>query len=342
MTDKNRIISVLDKKKVDRKPCICPGGMMNMVTKELMNISNIYWPQAHTNSKLMAELAYSSYENGCFDNVGVPFCMTIEAENMGAKVNMGTDIFEPHVSEYAIKSVEEYEKLKKISNPLAGRAQVVFEAIKILKNINIDVPIIGNVTGPISTASSIVDANNFYIELKRKNDISHKYLEFVTNNLITYANAQVDAGVDIITIADPSATGEILGPNLFDEFGVKYINILIKGIRDHNSSIKIITHICGQMKAVFEKVAKIETDAFSFDSNVSIIEAHKNLPNKLLMGNISTYTLEFGTKEQVEKFTKNSLQLPLDIISPACGLGTKTPIENIKTILNTVKEASND
>lgn len=337
MTDKERLINVFERKEVDRKPCICPGGMMNMITKDIMSSSNIFWPKAHTNAEAMAKLAYSSYQNKCFDNVGVPFCMTIEAENMGAKVNMGTDIFEPHVSDYAIESVEEYEQLKDL-NPLEGRAQVVFEAIRILKNLDREVPIIGNVTGPISTASSVVDANNFYIELKKKNESSHRFLELVTNNLIKYANAQVDAGIDVITIADPSATGEILGPKLFEEFGVKYLNVLIKGIREHNNNVKIITHICGQMKSVFEKIAKIDTDVFSFDSNVSIVEAKNNLPAKLLMGNISTYTLEYGTVEQVKKMTINSIKLPIDIISPACGLGTKSPLENIQIVLQTVKD----
>ena len=37
-------------------------------------------------------------------------------------------------------------------------------------------------------------------------------MNFVTEQLIAFGRAQVEAGADVITIADPSGTGEILGP----------------------------------------------------------------------------------------------------------------------------------
>ena len=36
LTPKERLKTVLSGKKADRTPCICPGGMMNMITEELM------------------------------------------------------------------------------------------------------------------------------------------------------------------------------------------------------------------------------------------------------------------------------------------------------------------
>lgn len=42
ITPKERIIKVFNKEIVDRPPCICPGGMMNMITTELMDkVNNI-------------------------------------------------------------------------------------------------------------------------------------------------------------------------------------------------------------------------------------------------------------------------------------------------------------
>ena len=87
----------LNGERVDRPPCICPGGMMNMVTAELMERVGIYLPEAHTDARKMADLAKAVYEQGCFENCGVPFCMTIEAEEMGARVDLGSQIYEPHV-----------------------------------------------------------------------------------------------------------------------------------------------------------------------------------------------------------------------------------------------------
>lgn len=335
MNEKERIIKILKKEKTDRPCCICPGGMMNMVTTGLMKESSIYWPKAHTDAKLMADLALASYEKGYFENVGVPFCMTIEAEAMGATVSMGTECFEPHVTKYVIDSVVDYEKTKDL-DVNEGRAKVTIDAIKILKEKNLSVPIIGNITGPISTASSVADAVTFYTDLRKHKEEAHKFLDKVTNNLIKFAKAQIDAGADIITIADPSGTGEILGPKMFYEYVVKYINKIIDSIKKEN--LYIIVHICGQMSNVYEEVNKINADALSFDAIVSMAEAKKNLPDKVIMGNVSTYTLEFGTHDSVKNLTINSINSGADIISPACGLGTKSPVENIKTMVNTVKE----
>jgi len=93
LNEKERLAKALKNEKVDRPPCICPGGMMNMVTAELMDVAGITWPEAHLNPEMMANLAIASYENKCFENVGVPFCMTIEAEAMGSQVTMGSKIF---------------------------------------------------------------------------------------------------------------------------------------------------------------------------------------------------------------------------------------------------------
>lgn len=335
ITSKERIKKVFNKEKVDRPPCICPGGMMNMITTQLMDKANVFWPNAHLNGEKMAQLAIANYENGCFENYGVPFCMTIEAESLGAKVTLGTKEYEPHVTEYAIESVSEYKKLKPMSLD-EGRGKVVLDAIKILKEKNDDVPIVGNITGPISTASSLMEPVSFYKELRKKNKEAHEFMQFVTDEIIKFARAQIDAGADIIAISDPSGSGEILGPKDFEQFAVKYINRIIDALQ--KEKIGTIVHICGQMRSVYKQVDMIKSNALSFDSVVSMKNARENLPNRVLMGNVSTYTLEFGTPEKVSSLTNKCIENGSNIISPACGLGTKSPLQNIQAILNTLKK----
>ena len=130
MDAKERIRKAMHQEPTDRPPCICPGGMMNMITTDLMDEANVSWPEAHLNARMMADLAEANYEKGCFENVGVPFCMTIEAEAMGAQVTMGSKIYEPHVTGYAINSVTEWETITPMSME-EGRAKVVLDAIRL-------------------------------------------------------------------------------------------------------------------------------------------------------------------------------------------------------------------
>ena len=330
LSPKERLKKVLDREEVDRPPCICPGGMMNMVTMELIEDVGIGLPEAHMNSEMMADLAAAVYEAGCFENYGVPFCMTIEAEEFGAGLDMGTSIFEPHVVEYTISSVKEWRHISPI-NYKQGRVKVVLDAIKLLRAKDSNVPIIGNITGPISTASSVMEPVALYKELRKSNKEAHEFMTFITDQLIAFAEEQIEAGADIIAISDPSGTGEILGPKLFDEFTVAYINKIIDSVK--RAGISTIVHICGQMKNVYTEVNKLKSDVLSFDSIVSMKEAKENLPDRLLMGNVSTYTIEFGEPGRIAELTKKCAKDGANIISPACGLGMKSPLKNVRSML---------
>ena len=332
---KERLKRVFQGEAPDRPPCICPGGMMNMITTDLMDLAGIAWPEAHTDADKMAKLALASFAHQCFENVGLPFCMTIEAESMGAAVTLGSKTVEPHVTGYAIESVQDWRRLSPLDIN-KGRAKVVLEAIRILKAMNLDVPIIGNITGPISTASSVMEPVNFYKELRKRKTEAHEYMEFVTGQIIAFARAQIYAGADVIAISDPSGTGEILGPRFFEEYAVKYINIILDNLQA--DKLGAIVHICGKMKSVYQQVNMIHSDALSFDSVVSMREARQALQGRVLMGNISTYTLEFGDCDKIAQMTRACLKSGSDIIAPACGLGTKTPLANIKAILCALQE----
>lgn len=335
VTPKERLQYTLEGRKTDRPPCICPGGMMNMVTSELMDAVSVYLPEAHTNARQMAELARAVYDKGCFENYGVPFCMTVEAEEMGAKVTMGSNIYEPHVTEYVIDTVCDLDKLNPV-NPDTGRAKVVLDAIRILKEETSGVPIVGNLTGPISTASSLMEPVTFYKELRRKNKEAHAYMDFVTDQLIIFGRAQIEAGADIIAISDPSGTGEILGPKYFREFAVTYLNKLLDSLQA--DKMGTIVHICGQMSPVYKEVNEVHSSVLSFDSVVPMKEAREHLKDRILMGNVSTYALEFGNPGRVKMLTKGCVKNGSDILSPACGLGMKTPLKNIQAILECLKE----
>ena len=55
-----------------------------MVTVGLQDEIEVFFPEAHYDAEKMAALAKAVYDKGFFENYGVPFCMTVEAEAMGA------------------------------------------------------------------------------------------------------------------------------------------------------------------------------------------------------------------------------------------------------------------
>lgn len=335
LTPKKRLKLTLQRKTVDRPPCICPGGMMNMIIEEIMDITGSPWPAAHSDPGLMAALAVGIYEHGGFENYGVPFCMTVEAEAMGAPVCMGSKINEPRVTDYPINSVAEWQKIKKI-NVENGRAKVVIDAIKILRDKDSDVPVMANLTGPVSLASSLMEPVVYYKELLKNPRAAHGMMEYITKNLIIFGKAQLDAGANALTISDPSGTGEILGPRMFRKFAVPYLNKIINDLKAF-ADVEIIVHICGRLKNIYQELNNLMSDAISFDSITSVKQVVKNVNDKAIMGNVSTFALEKMTPEKIESIAKHCINNGVTILSPACGIGPRTSLQNIQAMVKAVK-----
>jgi len=335
LSPKERIFRVFDKKAVDRPPVVCPGGMMNAAIVDVMENTGHTLPAAHHEPELMAALSRDVSEGTGFENFGVPFCMTVEAEVLGSSIDFGTLECEPKIKKEFYKSVADVEFKQPETTLKIGRIETVAKAISRISESNSDIPVIGSLTGPISTAASIVDPMTFLKELRKDKDNSHRVLEGVVEFLLAYANVMIESGADIISIGDPTATGEILGPKMFEEYAVPYINKLIDGIRRTNTPV--VVHICGKLSSVRQYVPDIRAQAISTDAMVNLRLLKEEYPTITTMGNLSTYTLEFGDPEKVSAMTESLLRNKIDIIAPACGLSTSSSIDNIRALTETVK-----
>lgn len=333
---KERLLRVLKKEKVDRPPVICPGGMMNAAIVEVMNKTGHTLPQAHHDDRLMAALAHAVCENTGFENLGVPFCMTVEAEVMGSEVDFGTLACEPKITREVFPSVScvVYRDMREMFS--SGRINTILQATHHLSGKSPDIPVIGSLTGPVSTAASIVDPLTFLKELRLERENAHRVLDYVSEFLIDYARLLADNGAAAICIGDPTATGEILGPKMFEEYAVTYLNKVIKAI--HAMGVPVMVHICGNMKAVKQLIPRIEGDAISTDAMVNLKELKEEYPWLTTMGNLSTYLLEFGPPDKVYQQARRLVEEGIEIISPACGLSTSSAIENITAMMKAVKE----
>jgi len=336
LTPKERLLRSLKKEKVDRHPVICPGGMMNAALVEIMQHTGHTLPEAHHVDSLMRELAYDVYDNTGFENFGIPFCMTVEAEALGSPIDFGSLSCEPKIKVEAYKSVKDVEFKPRGVMEKSSRVAAVVQSLHYLSEKYPDVPAIGSLTGPLSTSASIVDPMTFLKQLRREKEAAHKVLDYVTGHLIDYAQLMVDNGATVISIADPTATGEILGPKMFKEYAVYYINKLVDAI--HAMGVPVIVHICGEMAMVKPQIAELHGDAISVDAFVNLKQMKEEYNTLTTMGNLSTYLLEFSDPDTIYKQSKVLLRNNIDIISPACGLSTSTALKNIQAFTTAIKE----
>jgi MtaA/CmuA family methyltransferase len=338
LSPRERLERVLTDQDVDRAPVICTGGMMNAAVVQVMEEGGPSLPDAHFDAKGMAELAERVQQATGFENIGVPFCMTVEPEILGSRIDPGTLACEPKIAEEAFASCGSVEirDVKKLVQE--GRIGTVVQAAYYLKQRNPDVPIVASLSGPVSTAASVVTPLTFLKELRTKPEAAHRVLDYVTRLLVEYANEVIDNGADAIAIGDPTATGEILGPRIFEGFAVRYLNQLCDAV--HARGKPVIVHICGDMSRSRNHLPAIHADAISVDALVNLKQLKADFPQMNTMGNVSTALLEFGDAGKVSRNTGRLIRDGIDIISPACGLSTSTGLSNIRAMTETVKAHS--
>jgi [methyl-Co(III) methanol-specific corrinoid protein]:coenzyme M methyltransferase len=332
---KERLLRTLNKQKTERPPVICPGGMMNAAIVEVMLKTGHTLPEAHHAAGLMESLARDVAEQTGFENFGLPFCMTIEAEALGCDIHFGSLRREPGIAREPFPSVEAVRFLPKGAIVKTKRAEAVIGAVSSLAKKQPDVPVIGSVTGPVTLSASLVDPMTFFRELRRKKETSHRVINYVTEQIIEYANLMAENGAAAISIADPTASGGILGPALFEEFAVPYINKIVREV--HRIGIPVIVHICGNINKVKKQLTALQGKAISVDAMVNLHNLKEEYQSLTTMGNLSTYTLESGDEKTILETAGRLLEQGIDILAPACSLSASTPLSNIRAFTGLVK-----
>jgi [methyl-Co(III) methanol-specific corrinoid protein]:coenzyme M methyltransferase len=338
-TPKERLLRVLRKEVVDRPPVICTGGMMNAAIIEVMQSTGLTLPEAHSDPVLMASLAQAVQDKTGFENIGVPFCMTIEAELLGSQIDLGTLACEPKITHETFPNVSQVEFRDVSTLAHSGRMQVVVDAARRIAEAKPELPLIASLTGPVSTAASIVDPMTFYKELRKNPDGAHRVLDYVTQVLTAFAERLLIEGkVTAVAVGDPSATGEILGPAMFEQYAVRYLNQLAD--RVHALGAPFIVHICGDLKRVRHLLPTLHCDAISTDAMISLAKLKADFPQLTTMGNLSTFALQWGTPDKIATMARDLVDSGVDILSPACGLSTSTTLQSIRAFTHTVKAAA--
>jgi [methyl-Co(III) methanol-specific corrinoid protein]:coenzyme M methyltransferase len=264
--------------------------------------------------------------------------MTVEAEAMGATVTMGTADSEPRVAGYPLAKVAEWPRLREIETA-HGRAAVVAEAVSLLAEAAAragNLPVIANLTGPVSLATSLIEPMILFRAMGKEPQAVHDLLAFITNSLISFGRVLIQAGAQVLTVADPSASGEILGPRRFAEFALPYLN-RIMGELNADCQCSMV-HICGQLRPIFPEIGALRTGAISIDSVTSIAGLRSSVPGKAVVGNVSTHLLLNGQPDQVRAAALHCLRQGAAVLAPACGISPKTPLINLQAMAQAARD----
>ncbi|MHC4787652.1 MAG: uroporphyrinogen decarboxylase family protein [Planctomycetota bacterium] len=329
-----------------RPAVLCPGGMMSLAVTEVMDAEGVGWPQAHGGAEAMLRLALAMQEATGFDNLALPFCMTVEAAAYGAAVDMGDAVTQPRVKGFLMSP----DGAGKLPTPefASGRAGAVLSCLKRAGELRPDLALMGNLVGPLSLLGMLADPLQVLRWTRKRPATMHGHLGRITGDLIAFGRLQAEAGADAICIADPTATGEILGAERFRAFALPYLNRIARALRSGRASARagaapyVIIHICGDVTAIESALFELEADAVSFDSMADVISLCRKGPPWRVMGNLDAFLLRAGPAEAVARRCRSLLRGGVRLLAPACGVIPTTPLAHLRAMAQSARhEARN-
>ncbi|AKB37788.1 Methylcobamide:CoM methyltransferase MtaA [Methanosarcina siciliae C2J] len=310
-------------------------------TVELMDLTGAAWPEAHSDPEKMATLALAGYEIAGLEAVRYPYCLTVLAETMGCNVRMGTKDIQPSVLSHPFSGGPE-----KLEVPEAllekGRIPTVLKATEILaartggENGKEETPLIAGMEGPLTVFTHLAEVKNYLIWTIKKPDYVSAFMETCTEICIEYANAFFDCGADALSMPDGGIVGSRMMPPSVLENSVKpFYERLCKKVKG-----PIILHICGDAGDALGTLSECGFEAISIEEKVTLKAAKEAIDGRArLIGNVSpSRTLLFGTPDAVKAEAKQCLSDGVDILAPGCGIAPRTPLANIRALVEARNE----
>lgn len=220
----------------------------------------------------------------------------------------------------------------------AENLQYVYDAVALTKKtLNNRVPLIGFAGAPWTIFSYMLEGSGSKTFSKAKKflyqhpTLSHQLLDKITDSTIAYLNQKVRSGADLIQIFDSWAG--ILTKKQYNEFALPYIR-------------RMCNEINGVPKTVFakgayfirEELGTLNCDVIGVDWNMNPATTRSLVGDKVLQGNLDPCFL-YAPGEAIEKETLEMIQAfgSKHIVNLGHGVYPDTPLENVRTFVNTVK-----
>ena len=266
-------------RKGERPPAVNPTSI---ACHDLMDASGVSFPQAHLNANAMAELALAGHEIAGYDTVMPEYSVDQEAAALGAEVDWGDRTRMPDTKSFL------YEDFSDIIVPddflEKPSMRVLLDAISILRrHVGGRVAIIGKVMGPWTLSYHMAGTQNFLLQigLDEADKVNNMIAQLMPVSIAS-ANAQFQAGADIVVLAD-HATGNLVSADHYARFLLPFHKELSRQI--HGPTI---LHVCGNCTDRLEYFAQAGFDAYHFEWQVDARTTVETVGDRIsLVGNVN-------------------------------------------------------
>ncbi|MBP5209844.1 MAG: hypothetical protein J6125_03175 [Clostridia bacterium] len=342
MTNKERVLKTLAFEKTDRTPFAVLNGQMWIAARHGLTMAGLLdLPDAGARLLVDAyrEIGTEIMTSGCA--AAWPMMAV-----MGGKVDM--DALSAEILARPLSSPGEirgFDVKEVIAGMRADRfyRRTLTQMRRMREIVGDETMIGGGFFGPFTMAAQMVGVEDFLVEMidGEEEDV-RAAVDFAAEIVIAYLEDLIGCGLDLITLPEPVASGDLIRPSDYERFALP-ADLKVKE-RLAQSGLPILTHICGRTDRLVPIVAGAGFDVFSVDS-IDMVKAQQDAAGRCaLFGNLSpTAILVEKTPDEVYEISRAlcAEMKPYGgfILAPGCDLSPNVPLENLLAMARAARES---
>jgi uroporphyrinogen decarboxylase len=247
LTSLERVALALQFKKIDRTPA---APLFCGASHRVLGTSYDRWS---TDAQIATQSLLASQKLIGFDAFVTLVDLSVEAADFGQEIIFPhNSTAYPNFDNQFIKSAQEYEKIKRINPRETKRMKSVIDICAgLAKAKGNEVAILGFVYGPLGVLSQIRGHKELFKDLIRHPQEVLQAVEIITEVLVNYAKAQIEAGAHSVCIDPLYSSPTILSKKQWETFEGPYVKRIADAIREAGGIVTV--HNCGD-GVYFEEV----------------------------------------------------------------------------------------
>jgi uroporphyrinogen decarboxylase len=335
MTAKELILNAIALKPVDRVPAaLLLGGSWALNTRKIPLETAL-----RSQAEEIADVIVAAYLSVDTDIIwAAPGAGNIIIQALGGKVKYRPS-GPPDVVEAVIKNTDgldaiDIKKFKK--DPILSHIMEITK--RIIDKTASYFALGGSMWGPLTLAAFLYGVEPLMRDMRRNKDAVHAILDWTARLYLEYIEDYIKNGMTLITMGDPTASGDVISRAHFAEFVVPALKRIYASLAGRG--VKTCLHICGNVEDRLDLIAETGADLISLDYKVSLRKAKESFGGKIAFaGNINPVdVLQHGTREEI-RLTGSQCIADAGttgfILMPGCDIPPFTPDGNIKTMTGT-------
>lgn len=339
LTERERVRAAYALEEVDR-PTVTGK---TVITPELFKRTGVNPAGMFDRGKDLVALAKEAHDLYGFENYEV-FQIWSHAEYLGLEIEYNAP--NPYVKKSPYTMGEELEMPdmdKYLKDP---KIQNVIEGYRLLRKVAGKDGAINGITswGPMTMAGHLIGTENLMMGIATDPDEVKRIIRFCAEFDAEAYKLELSPGnndvLDFLAVADPTASGDMISPEMFEEFCLPYNQIEQRAIR--SSGMLSELHICGDTTANLPLMAQTGASGLSLDQKVDPYTAVKMVGGKVaLCGNVGPIMpLLQGTPEQVREHTLRCIDAGIRVIQPGCSIAMDSPAANLQAMCTATKAST--